>query len=191
MLELVRPGYSVYDIGAFIGVFALAAARRVGTTGYVAAFEPDPAAASAMRTSAAANAFAWMSVENSAVSDHTGRVAIGKIDDGHLSLAIDRDEATQHFEIDCISIDEFVLAGHRPPDVVKIDVEGAEEAVLRGMRGTLEKHAPHIICEIHGTMAEVCAFLEPLGYATRVLADGYHVVASRDPGLTPPPSASD
>ena len=58
-------------------------------------------------------------------------------------------------EVQTVAIDDLVRAGGLPtPDVVKIDVEGAEIAVLEGMRETIDRHRPAIICELHDTHAE-------------------------------------
>jgi hypothetical protein len=58
-----------------------------------------------------------------------------------------------------------VAAGRVPPPaVVKIDVEGAELAVLEGMRETIRRHRPAIICELHDTHREFVAFMEEAGY---------------------------
>jgi hypothetical protein len=80
------------------------------------------------------------------------------------------------------SIDRLVFdAGMTPPTVVKIDVEGAEMEVLRGMSKTCAVHRPAIVCEIDaGVMEdfqakhEACAgFLRELGYQVRDLDDSY------------------
>jgi FkbM family methyltransferase len=52
----------------------------------------------------------------------------------------------------------------QPPRVVKIDVEGAELAVLEGMTATLERHQPAVICEVHGTHEAFAAFMRARGY---------------------------
>ena len=57
-----------------------------------------------------------------------------------------------------MAIDELVSSGELPPPtVVKIDVEGAELAVLEGMRETIGAHRPAIICELHDTHAAFVA----------------------------------
>jgi hypothetical protein len=64
-----------------------------------------------------------------------------------------------------MTIDELVASGELPPPtLVKIDVEGAEVAVLEGMRATIERHRPAIICELHETNAEVAAALAAHNY---------------------------
>jgi hypothetical protein len=79
-----------------------------------------------------------------------------------------------------VAIDDLVERGDvPPPDVVKIDVEGSELAVIRGMRRTLERHRPVLICELHETNPEFVAAMRRHGYvvenldrAVPVAADG-------------------
>jgi len=64
-----------------------------------------------------------------------------------------------------IALDEEIAAGALPPpDVVKIDVEGAEIAVLEGMAGTLAEHRPAVICELHDTHREFAEHMASAGY---------------------------
>ena len=65
-----------------------------------------------------------------------------------------------------VSIEREIAAGHLPvPDVVKIDVEGAEVGVLRGMRETLAAHEVVVICELHESNRDVLTLADELDYA--------------------------
>ena len=69
-----------------------------------------------------------------------------------------------------VSLDDFVfLHGNRPPNVVKIDVEGNEAAVLQGMTGILRKYKPSLICELHSHLGDnltpVYSLLTQCGYS--------------------------
>ena len=73
------------------------------------------------------------------------------------------------------------------PDYVKVDVEGGEEGVLEGMRATIERARPSILCEVHGTADRLLPLLRDLGYRLRWLeGDGpveaapawFHLVGS-------------
>ena len=73
--------------------------------------------------------------------------------------------ATEAVDVEVLALDDLVDAGElRPPTLVKIDVEGAEGDVIAGMRRTLERHRPAVVCELHDTGAEVAAAFEALGY---------------------------
>jgi hypothetical protein len=69
-------------------------------------------------------------------------------------------------EVKAIAIDSFVEAGAKPPDVMKIDVEGGELAVLRGARRVLASARPIIFLATHGQdlHTRCCNYLEELGY---------------------------
>jgi hypothetical protein len=86
---------------------------------------------------------------------------LAEIDTGTPTLGV--------VDIDVTAIDAELASGRGAPDVVKIDVEGAEVQVLEGMRETLERHRPALICEVHGTAPEVCDFLESRGYQLNAL----------------------
>jgi FkbM family methyltransferase len=136
----------LYDIGANIGFFTLIAARMVGAQGHVFAFEPQPRARQMLERNIAHNRFKNVSVIPYAVGASTGRA--------YLAVNSRLGHATAHFAdeghpVDVVAIDD-VVGGLRPPDVVKIDVEGAEVEVLRGLHETIERYAPVIICELHG-----------------------------------------
>ncbi|HWI08062.1 MAG TPA: FkbM family methyltransferase, partial [Solirubrobacteraceae bacterium] len=66
-----------------------------------------------------------------------------------------------------VAIDELVAADEiPPPDVLKIDTEGAELQAIEGMRSTIGRHRPAIVCELHDTNAAFCALMDELGYVT-------------------------
>ena len=68
-------------------------------------------------------------------------------------------------EVELVAIDDLVGDGGLPPPaLVKIDVEGAEIAVLEGMRDTIERHRPAIVCELHDTHDEFVAVMRSHGY---------------------------
>jgi Methyltransferase FkbM domain len=69
-----------------------------------------------------------------------------------------------------VAIDELVASGELPaPTAIKLDVEGAELRVLEGMRETLARHRPTLICETHGTVKKVTEALRSQGYSTEIV----------------------
>ncbi len=61
----------------------------------------------------------------------------------------------------------FVKVTHRPPNFVKIDVEGEEVHAVQGMRRTIEQYAPTLLCEMHGNNGQMADLLDSLGYQVR------------------------
>lgn len=150
--ETVRPGDTVWDIGANIGLFSFAAAVAVGANGHVLSVEPDTVLVGLLRRSAAGLQHASVEVFPAAVSDECGvaRFHIARRNrstshlDGFGTTQTGGIRATQL--VPTVSLDW--LAGHFPrPDVIKIDVEGAEALVLGGGPAVLGAH-PRIICEV-------------------------------------------
>lgn len=168
----VGEGTVVYDIGANIGFFSLLAARLAGPTGRVESFEPLPAAADGLRHNIALNDARTVHVHDVAVAANGGRAELLSVDEGGWSHLADRGwhpRTHEVLEVDVVEIDELVADGLRAPDVVKIDVEGSELAVLDGMRETIRAHAPAIICELHATNIELVERMDELGYSTQNL----------------------
>jgi FkbM family methyltransferase len=179
-LDLLKPGDVVYDIGANIGWFSMLAARRVGPDGAVYAFEPSLANAVYLRMNAATNGFDNVVVVPAAVDDRDGwgRFTEDSSLEGHLS-------SDGESLVPLLSLDAWPeAAGCRPPDLLKIDVEGAEVGVLEGMRGLLSAVRPALIIELHETGAEVGEVLRDAGYEHSPIgapADGTpatHIVAT-------------
>ncbi len=170
------PGSVFYDIGANVGFFAVLAGGLVGATGSVWAFEPAPASAARARANAQRNGFAHVTVVEAAVGASRGRATLTF----GASSAEDRlDGGAQEggVVVDVIGVDEWrAECGAPPPTLVMIDVEGAELDVLEGMRATLERHRPTIVCEVHWLGEKFTGYvareLQPLGYELAAVGGG-------------------
>jgi FkbM family methyltransferase len=155
--EYLRPGMTVYDIGANIGFFSLLAARIVGAAGRVAAFEADPEIAARLRENVARNQGAPIGVEEKAVWSSSSPVFFARADaevspDRGLGHVIDNDadkSAPSTIPVAAVSVDEYVRESGAP-DFIKCDVEGAEVEVFRGAEKLLKETQPLILCEMHG-----------------------------------------
>jgi FkbM family methyltransferase len=172
LARYLKPDDVFYDIGANIGFYAVLAARLVGNGGRVYAFEPNPDCSSEVRRNADLNGFAHVEVIEAAVSSSSGRVRL-RLGDTNLSSAIG--EASEPgIDVALTSVDDFIREkSARPPAVVMIDVEGAEVEVLRGMRETIARHRPVILCEVHWINFEFFQYctehMAPAGYTVRPL----------------------
>lgn len=153
--ELVAPGAVVWDVGANVGVFAVAAAQRAGAGGAVVLVEPDPFLAGLLRrTIAAQESGAPMTLVEAAVGATSGRAKLSIAARGraanHLVEAEGSSQAggtRQAVEVERVTLDALLTRGSRP-DVVKIDVEGYEVEVLRGADAVLRDARPAILCEV-------------------------------------------
>lgn len=145
----LRRGDTVVDVGAHIGVHALTAARRLRSLGggRVIAFEPAPDAAAAIR-SAAARQGLDVELVQSAVGADSGTVdlfADPAYDDNDLGVRSQFGKGTQVARAALVSLDEWFGSDAQRVDVVKIDVEGGEPNVLRGMHALLSRAKPRVL----------------------------------------------
>jgi FkbM family methyltransferase len=180
--RLVAPGAVFYDIGANVGFFTLLGARLVGPSGRAIAFEPVPACARAVARNIELNDFAHAEIREAAVGAAGGRarlLVVGEASWSHLASTGRHADVRDEIDVAVVAIDELVAAGEiPPPDVVKIDTEGAELQAIAGMRATIERHRPAIVCELHDTNAAFCALMDELGYVTTNLDGPEPVVAA-------------
>ena len=178
--RLLAPGAVFYDVGANVGFFTILGARLVGPQGRVVAFEPVPACARAVANNIALNGFGHAAIREAAVGAAGGRerlLVVGEASWSHLASTGRHADVREEIDVAVESIDELVAAGEiPPPDVVKIDTEGAELQVIAGMRATIEAHRPALVCELHDTNGAFCSLMDELGYATTNL-DGPGPVA--------------
>lgn len=144
LVEFVRPASTVWDVGACCGYLTMLAAALTGPTGRVVAIEPNPVAVDYLRRHTELNQLENVTVVNQAVSDRAGTMQFETRDYiGFCRLSADGDLTAQ-----TITLDEL-LHEYPGPDVLKIDVEGAECAVLVGARRLLATR-PVLLLSTHG-----------------------------------------
>lgn len=139
-LDLLHEGSTVIDVGANVGYFTLLAAKLVGDSGTVLAFEPEPTCFSLLSRSVQKNGFRNVKPFPQCVSDIDGEQTL------HLSVtrnkglhSISRDLGGQTIRVPSTRLDTIGKAqGLRSVDLLKIDAEGAEPEVLKGAAHLLE-----------------------------------------------------
>jgi FkbM family methyltransferase len=154
--EHVNPGDIVWDIGANVGIFSFAAAALAGPTGRILAVEADTWLVGLLRRSARACTSEVASVEvlPMALSDEVGvakfNIARRGRASNHLDVAGGSTQTGGVREIQYVPTAtlDWLLNHFPPPKFVKIDVEGAEDLVLRGAQRLLSDIRPVIMCEI-------------------------------------------
>jgi len=189
LAEHLRPGMVFYDAGANIGFFSLLAARLVGETGRVFAFEPDPDIAARLRENARRNAFSWLTSVEAAVYSRGGAIQFERASQldspdrgtGRVTQAqrgANGNTPPGDATVNALTLDDFVQ-DHAQPDMLKIDVEGAEVEALRGARQLLHQRHPLILCELHSAECDagVRAILAQVGYTVSQL-DTNHIFAA-------------
>ncbi len=178
---MVAPGDVVYDVGANIGLYT----RLFSTLGAreIVAFEPVAANRRLHRQNMVlggvegARCLPWALSDRDeeaefqvddmqSTSGTLDRVSGGAAAEGRRNLRL----PPKTERVACRSLDSLIGAGEiPPPDLMKLDVEGAEALVLRGGLKTLRQHRPRLVIEIHGAgvAREVATLLLDEGFACR------------------------
>jgi FkbM family methyltransferase len=166
--EYVKTGDTVYDIGANLGYVSLSLAKQVGPNGQVIAFEPVPQNIELLRQNIQLNDIRNIRLLEVAASDKQGEAMIRFAENlATASMVWHRNDPTAtELAIKTVVVDDLVGAGDLAhPTFVKIDVEGAEGAVLLGMRRTLANSNPVLFIECSDTGRETAwNLLQDLGY---------------------------
>lgn len=176
-LSWLKPGSVYYDIGSNIGFHALTA-NRIITTGAIYAFEPMPAAREIFEKHISLNSELIISKNIKllpvAISNKDGQVEFSN-DTNHregntyITESYVFSGTSNKITVECRSIDGLIKQGYKTPDIIKIDVEGAEYDVLLGAKDTLQQYKPNILlathdCHLPGVQAKCINFLEEMGY---------------------------
>jgi FkbM family methyltransferase len=155
--QLARPGMVLFDIGAHYGAFSLAALHFGGPSAQAVAVDPSPAAARMLARQARLNGVAdRMVVIRAGAAEREGRIALvaaGVIAAGYYVPPAAHHTATERTRVEAVTVDGLCQRVGRHPTHLKIDVEGAEAAVLRGASRTLASAAPPLVfLELHAAI---------------------------------------
>lgn len=178
----VAPGMTVYDVGANVGFYSVIAARLVGGTGAVHAFEPVEENARMIAHNARLNDFERISVHRFAVGDTDGEALFVPSSNpswGRLRAAGTPALARDEERVVVRSVDALIQGGLPAPHLVKVDVEGAEALVLEGAMKTFERHRPILCLDLHGTNEKIARLLRALDYEPRVAGSSSDLSAAR------------
>jgi FkbM family methyltransferase len=146
LTRVLEPGMTFWDIGAHAGFFTMLASRAVGEPGAVHAFEPQPDNRSRLFDTVERNHAGNVTVHGFALSETRGEAVLhGRQASATWSL-VERRGENGGVRVQCRTLDE-VSQFVRAPDVIKIDVEGAELSVLQGGCRLLRHQHPVVIVE--------------------------------------------
>jgi FkbM family methyltransferase len=169
--HVLRPGMVALDCGAHIGEYTLLFADLVGPDGAVHAFEPDPRIFEYLRWNVDRNRLANATVNRVALSSSSGQAEYAMCADATCSALVEfggDDDGAETVDVATTSLDAYAAEhGLERVDAVKIDVEGAEAAVLAGAAEILMRMRPALVfveCHTAGVEAEVRGTLELAGY---------------------------
>jgi len=134
-IKSMRKGAVVIDVGAHCGYYSLIAAKLVGDEGKVFAFEPHPANFKLLKRTISFNMCNNIIPINKAVGDTIGKTRLFLHTSGQHSIVR---KGKKHIQVEVVNLDRFFQENKISPDVIKIDVEGAEILTLKGMDRTLK-----------------------------------------------------
>jgi FkbM family methyltransferase len=178
--RLIDPGDTVIDIGANYGFYSLALAKLVGKEGRVFAYEPTTVTRESLKRSRDVNGFSQIEVLDRAVSDSEGegRIVFGRSSElNYLGESIGDEGDSEAVRLTSLDV-EVRRGGWSDVSFVKIDAEGAEEAILRGGHEFLTMHSPVVMMEIRAATEVNYGLVDAVG------ALGYQTYRlTRAPGL--------
>ena len=141
---LLHEGDVFYDVGAHVGFFSLFASRLVGSSGVVYAFEPLSRNIAYLKQHVTMNKLSNVMVMETAVADYDGEARFEESQSSFMGKITAAGES----RVSVTRLDSLVDNGViLPPSVMKIDVEGLQDNVLKGAKGILEKYRPSILIE--------------------------------------------
>ena len=160
--RFVRPGMTIYDIGAQAGFYTLFFSRLVGESGRVFAFEPCPYEARFLLDHVRMNRLANVRAIQAAVAAQTGLIGMST-DRGTCQNQI-CDDPGAALMVASLKLDS---SGLPVPHLIKMDVEGAESAVLSGAWSTLREARPVVFVALHSDeqRGSCTALLRQAGYS--------------------------
>jgi FkbM family methyltransferase len=145
--RILKPGMTVFDIGANVGYYALVAARAIGPEGQVHAFEATPAVAERLLENVRLNQLKNVTVNHSAVSNQSGEAEFRlHQDDSEGNSLVSFSTDWPAVQVSAITVDDYIAdRGIGQVDVLKVDVEGAEPLVFAGATKLLSRSKPPLL----------------------------------------------
>lgn len=168
----LAPGDVFFDIGANVGYYTLLASRRVGSTGFVCAFEPLVRNVYYLHRHLSFNKVNNCLIISAACGEQSDQLALFEYGDNIATGHVVTSHGTLGFSlieqavVPVTTVDEVSKKLSVLPNVMKIDVEGAELAVLKGAQNVLRSAKPDIFLSVHSSeLRLLCsAYLKDLGY---------------------------
>lgn len=165
LIRKIMPSDGVFfDVGANCGYYSLAVAAKKGFCGKVVAFEPLPPLSHLLERSVAANGWSKkIELRRIALGHEPGTLPLTDaefgINAGATRLAIGLSHQTTHRSATVDTLDN--AARDLSPDVVKVDIEGAEGLFFHGARETLERDKPSLLFELNPELLKIVSHVTP------------------------------
>lgn len=172
VMPLVQQGWTVWDCGTYIGYYALLFARHVGPSGSVVAFDLDLRNLSRARQNAASNFLGNIEFVNAAIGAPSGTVEfiLDETTNSHLpgnyiggtemaSIWSQHDNNKPRGRVESVSFDQALVEKRLPkPDLIKVDIEGAEKVALNYGEYMFREVRPLLLLELHNPECDRAAW---------------------------------
>ncbi len=191
-----RPGFTVWDCGTYLGYYTCIFARLVGPSGRVVAFEPDSGNLERTKQNAALNGFSNVAFEHTAIGAPCGEIdlLVSATSNSHIPgvyVGADREAYAKIERVEsmvrvrCTSLDEACGRLARP-DLIKIDIEGAEQIALQYTSRLCREVRPFFILELHNDECDQAAWdwSRANGYTLTSLTTGKGISRREETGGT-------
>ena len=149
-LSILEEGNNVIDIGANIGYYSLLSSSAVGENGKVFSFEASPLIYSKLQENIALNNAENIYAKSAAVGDKKGEVILFEADESHLGISSLRrleGNNSREIHIEMITLNSS-LSQFPTINLIKVDVEGAEMKVFKGIESIINRDFPFLIFEV-------------------------------------------
>lgn len=185
--DLCWPGRVVFDVGANMGGLTTVMSRMVGPRGVVCAFEASPRIVDKCQRNVVMQGCANVQVFHAAVFRRSNEtVALYPGDHLNDSIYDGRDSGKAAFTVPTLALDDFVRHTGLEPDLIKMDIEGAEFDALEGALQTIKRAKPHLILETQPRDSRCLELLMTQGYTAIDLNTYREIRSAKDypPGTT-------
>lgn len=176
LMQTLKPGMNVVDIGGNIGYYAMLEARLVGPTGMVIAIEPMPKNSEQLCKNVQANGYQNIRIHKLAIGDRNGTASMYISGKSNWHSLYPSTSSKGEIQVPVRTLDSLLMPYDLSSvDLMRMDLEGYEVVVIKGMRRTLEKHSPRLLVELHPDLlgkpviVEYLHSLENLGYGVEWL----------------------
>jgi FkbM family methyltransferase len=195
---LVKPGWTAWDCGTYLGYYTCFFARLVGPAGKVYAFEPDPSNLALTQRNLTLNGLSNVTMIHAAIGEPCGEMELF-LNDGtnsHLPgvyVGANRETYARtetreaSLKVRCLSLDDaHFVEGAGRPNIIKIDIEGAEMLALPHTRRLCREVRPYFVLELHNPECDLAAWnwSREQGYSLTSIATGRILTRPEEVGGT-------
>lgn len=196
--KICQPGWRVWDCGGYIGFYTAFFAKLAGPKGSVVVFEPDPRNMARIKSNMQLNKFEQVQFVPAAIGAPCTEVdfVLSGNTNSHISGAYvgatpqeyaEIERVIQHIKVPCLSLDEACYDKGLPrPQLIKLDIDGAEMIALQHVERLAREVRPMIILELHNPECDRAAwdFACRTNYSLRSLNTGQRIQTPEQVGGT-------